>query len=57
MDHSPLPIKGIGDQSKKAQNQRGDDNTRPNKNCPDHKLNPRIMEQWNDGMLGGMLSG
>jgi hypothetical protein len=44
MDHSPLPIKGIGDQSKKAQNQRGDDNTRPNKKCPDHKLNPGIME-------------
>jgi hypothetical protein len=44
MTHLPPSVKGIGDESEHPQDQCGDDNTRPNKNCPDHKLNPGIME-------------
>jgi hypothetical protein len=44
MNHPPLPIKEVGDKSKKAQHQCGNDNTRPNENGTNHELNPGIMD-------------
>jgi hypothetical protein len=49
MNHPPLSVEGVGDESKKTQNQCSDHNARPNENRPNHPFTLGILENWNIG--------